>query len=79
MSQIIETLSLLRTVNPICNQIANDLQMIEESFRNGEIAAMERNHLITEIRDVRVAMECAGNEIAMRYTVQACNVLLSVV
>ena len=44
----------------------------------GNLTIDERNYLLQEIRDVRAAQECAGNEVAFRYVVQACNVAMGV-
>lgn len=74
-----ELLEQLSVIDPVCNQIGQSLQLIEESYQQNQLSADERSHLIQEIRDIRAAQECAGNEIAFRAVVQACNLLLSVV
>lgn len=78
MSNVTSLLAELKLMDPACQNIAKDLQVIEESFALGHLLLEERNHLIAEIRDIRAAQECAGNELAMRYVVQACNLILSV-
>ena len=35
--------------------------------------------MLQEVRDIRAAQECAGNEEMFRYIVQACNVAMAVV
>ncbi len=45
----------------------------------GNISEEERNYLLQEIRDIRAAQECAGNEVLFRYVVQACNIAMAVV
>jgi hypothetical protein len=48
---------------------------IEDAYSRGDLSADERQHLILEIRDIRAAEICAGNEIAFRHLVQVCNLL----
>ena len=45
----------------------------------GNLTVGERNYLLQEIRDIRAAQECAGNEQLFRYVVQACNIAMAVV
>lgn len=59
--------------------LETEIQAINEQFQLGNIDADERNYLLTEIRDIRAAQECAGNEQMFRYIVQACNVAMAVV
>ena len=58
--------------------LEQEIQMIAEQCQMGNISAEERNYLLQEIRDIRAAQECAGNEQLFRYVVQACNVAMSV-
>lgn len=58
--------------------LEQEIRNIAEAFRRGELDLAERNYLLQEIRDVRAAQECAGNEEMFRYIVQACNVIASV-
>jgi hypothetical protein len=59
--------------------LEQEIQMITEQCQIGNISVEERNYLLQEIRDIRAAHECAGNEQLFRYVVQACNVAMSVV
>jgi hypothetical protein len=59
--------------------LEQEIQMITEQCQIGNISVEERNYLLQEIRDIRAAQECAGNEQLFRYVVQACNVAMSVV
>jgi hypothetical protein len=59
--------------------LEQEIQAISEQYKMGNISEDERNYLLTEIRDIRAAQECAGNEQAFRYVVQACNIAMAVV
>jgi hypothetical protein len=58
--------------------LEQEIQMIAEQCQMGNISVEERNYLLQEIRDIRAAQECAGNEQLFRYVVQACNIAMSV-
>ena len=73
--QAIDILEQLRAVDPICEGIATEMLAIEDAYSRGDLSADERLHLISEIRDIRAAQICAGNEIAFRQLVQVCNLL----
>lgn len=59
--------------------LEQEIEAINEQFKMGNIDLEERNYLLTEIRDIRAAQECAGNEQVFRYVVQACNIAMAVV
>lgn len=59
--------------------LEQEIQSIIEACQTENISVEERDYLLREIRDVRVAQECAGDENTIRYVVQICNVALSVV
>jgi hypothetical protein len=59
--------------------IEQEIQTITEQCQMGNISLDERNYLLQEIRDIRAAQECAGNEVLFRYVVQACNIAMAVV
>jgi hypothetical protein len=59
------------------NPLEQEIQAIVEQCQMGNISVDEKNYLLTEIRDIRAAQECAGNEQLFRYIVQACNVAMS--
>jgi hypothetical protein len=59
--------------------LEQEIQTITEQCQMGNISLDERNYLLQEIRDIRAAQECAGNEVAFRYIVQACNIAMAVV
>jgi hypothetical protein len=61
------------------NHLEVEIQTIIEQCQMGNITVEERNYLIQEIRDVRAAQECAGDEQTFRYVVQLCNVALAAV
>lgn len=75
----IKILEELRLVDPVCEQLATEMQTIEDAYVRGDLNREERDYLLTEICDVRAAREAAGNEIAMRNIVAAAKVLLAVV
>ena len=56
-----------------------EIQEIAEQYKAGNLSWEERNWLLGEIRDIRAAQECAGNEVMFRYVVEACNMAISVV
>jgi len=57
--------------------LEQEIQAIIEQYQLGNISEEERNYLLQEIRDIRAAQECAGNEQLFRYVVQACNIAMS--
>jgi hypothetical protein len=59
--------------------LEQEIQSISEQCQMGNISLDERNYLLQEIRDIRAAQECAGNEVAFRYIVQACNIAMAVI
>jgi hypothetical protein len=73
--QAIDILEQLKAVDPMFVEIATEMQSIEDAYSRGDLSADERLHLIAEIRDIRAAQVCAGNEIAIRHLVQVCNLL----
>jgi hypothetical protein len=79
MMQPIDMLEQLKVVDPIFFNIATEMQSIEDAFQRGDLSAEERDYLITEVRDIRAAQVCAGNEIAFRHLVQVCNILLKLI
>jgi hypothetical protein len=77
--QTIDVLEQLKLVDPVFQNIATEMQTIEDAYSRGDLTAEERHHLISEIRDVRAAQVTAGNEIAFRHLIQVCSLILSVV
>jgi hypothetical protein len=59
--------------------LEQEIQTIVEQCRMGNISEEEQNYLLQEIRDIRAANECAGNEQLFRYIVQACNIAMKLV
>lgn len=59
--------------------IEQEIQAITEQYQMGNISVEEKDYLLTEIRDIRAAHECADNEVLFRYVVQACNIAMAVV
>lgn len=59
--------------------LEQEINAITEQYKLGNISEEEQNYLLQEIRDVRAAQECAGNEELFRYIVQACNIAMKVV
>lgn len=59
--------------------LEQEIQTIVEQCRIGNISEQEQNYLLQEIRDIRAANECAGNEQLFRYVVQACNIAMKLV
>ncbi len=59
--------------------LEQEIQAIVEQCQLGNISVDEQNYLLQEIRDIRAAQECAGDEQMFRYIVQACNIALKIV
>ena len=59
--------------------LEQEIVHITEQYRGGNISEEEKNYLLAEIRDIRAAQECAGNEVLFRHVVQACNIAMAVV
>jgi len=55
------------------------IEEIQMEYQFGNITKDERDYMLQEVRDIRAAQECAGNEEMFRYIVQACNVAMAVV
>jgi hypothetical protein len=66
----------LKQANP---ELGTELEQIMTAWSQQQISTEERDYMINEIRDVRAAQSCAGNEVAFRYVVEACNLLAKVV
>jgi len=59
--------------------LEQEIVHIAEQCSLGNITEEERNYLLSEIRDIRAAQECAGNEQLFRHVVQACNIAMKLV
>lgn len=59
--------------------LEQEVQAIVEQCQLGNMSVEEQNYLLQEIRDIRAAQECAGDEQMFRYIVQACNIAMKVV
>ena len=55
------------------------IEEIQLEYQMGNITKDERDYMLTEVRDIRAANECAGNETMFRHIVNACNVAMAVV
>jgi hypothetical protein len=65
----------MTVAHPLIEEISN----IEAAYRSGQLSLEEKNYLLLEIRDIRAAQDCAGNEQMFRYIVQAVNIAAAVV
>lgn len=54
-----------------------EIKSIVEEFVAGRITAEEKDYLIQEIRDVRIAQECADNEETARIVATVCNMAMA--
>lgn len=61
------------------HQLEVEIQTVLDAAARGDITEEEKNYLLTEIRDVKAAQECADNEEMFRYVVQACNIAMGLV
>lgn len=62
----------------IVHPLEQEIHNIEAAYRAGQLSIDERSYLLSEIRDIRIAQDCADNEEFARYLVQACNAILAV-
>jgi hypothetical protein len=62
----------------IMHPLEQEIQTLNEAYENGDIDRNERDYLLLEIRDIRAAQECAGNEQLARQIYQACNIAMAV-
>ena len=61
------------------HSLEHEIQALNDAYEMGEIDRNERDYLLLEIRDVRAAQECAGNEQLARHVCQACNIAMAVI
>ena len=60
------------------HSLEQEIQTLNNAYENGDIDRNERDYLLLEIRDIRAAQECAGNEQLARQIYQACNIAMAV-
>jgi hypothetical protein len=58
--------------------LEQEIRNIDTAYRAGQLTVDERNYLLKEIQEIRIAQECAGNEEFARYLVQACHAIAAV-
>jgi hypothetical protein len=63
----------------IMHPLEQEIQTLNEAYENGDIDRNERDYLLLEIRDIRAAQECAGDEQLARHIFQACNIAMAVI
>lgn len=63
----------------IMHPLEVEIQTIREQCDMGNISEEECNYLLQEIRDIRAAQECAGNEQIFRHLVQCCNIAMKLI
>lgn len=56
-----------------------EIAAVVNECQKGNISQVEQNYILQEIRDIRAAQECAGNETLFRHIVQCCNVAMKLV
>lgn len=59
--------------------LENEINNLVEQCQLGNLTEEEKNYLIQEIRDIRVANECAEDEVLFRHIVQCCNIAMKLV
>jgi hypothetical protein len=59
--------------------LEQEIEHILQQKNQGNISQEECNYLLTEIRDIRAAQECADNEMLFRHIVQCCNIAMKLV
>lgn len=58
--------------------LEHEIQAIAEQYQLGNISQQERDSLLTEIKDIRIAYEYANHEETARYLVRACNIAMGI-
>ena len=58
--------------------LEQEIRNIDTAYRAGQLTVDERNYLLKEIQEIRIAQECAENEEFARYLVQACQTIAAV-
>ncbi|MGA0108757.1 MAG: hypothetical protein ACO3IA_06390 [Candidatus Nanopelagicales bacterium] len=61
------------------HSLEQEIELIQRGYRDGGLSQEERDHLLAEIRDIRVAVECAEDEVLARKIFDACNIAMSIV
>lgn len=59
--------------------LEQEIQYIVEQCTLGNISNEETVYLLNEIKEIRAAQECAGNEVMCRHLVECCNIALKLV
>ena len=59
--------------------LSNELLVLADQYQSGQLSLEEYQFLLQQIAEVRAAQELASDEQALRYIVQAANVLAKVV
>ena len=62
----------------IMGDLEKVIEDIQLEYQFGNITKEERDYMLLEVRDVRAAQECAGNEAMFRQVVLACNMAIAV-
>ena len=57
--------------------LEEEIKSIVEEFLAGKITLEEKTYLLQEIRDVRIAQECADDEERVRIVAHVCNMALA--
>lgn len=79
MNQEVDQAIVECMADPATIGFGNEIIDIVTAHKNGEINVAEYKYLIMEMRDVRAAQDLAGNEVALRYVVAACNLAFKAV
>jgi len=57
--------------------LANELLVLADQFSSGQLNKDEYQFLVQQVAEVKAAQELANDEVAMRYIVEAANILIS--
>lgn len=57
-------------------ELANELLVIRASFEEGEMSREDYEYLVNEIKDIKAQQNLADDEVACRWVVSACEVLV---
>jgi len=73
-----KTLEELKVLGPQAASIAATIQEVVHSNKKGDITKEEAEYLLSELKEAKVALDLANNEIATRLAVEAIDFVMSV-
>lgn len=59
--------------------LEQEIDKIVDAYDRGDLSLEDKRYLLEEIRDIRAANECAGNEVLFRHIVELCRAALAII